>query len=118
MIFAIDWGDTIGFALVDGDTVVMMGSTEDSNFIISLFVTIASQYKINLVMEKQIGKEVEEYTELIKNLRSIAKGYSVDIVTIHPSIWKNSYINRRKVSISNHGTDAAKQAVYVSKKLG
>ena len=118
MIFAVDWGDTIGFALVDGETIVMMGSMKDSNFIVSIFVTVASQYKINLVMEKQIGKEVEEYTELIKTLQSVAKWYSVDIVTIHPSIWKNSYINCRKVSVSNHGVDAAKQALYVSNKLG
>lgn len=118
MIFAVDWGDTVGFALVDGETVVMMGSTEDKSFILSLFVTIASQYTINLVMEKQIGEEVEEYTELIRNLRNIAKGYSVDVITILPSIWKNSYINRRKISVSNHGMDAAKQALYVSNKLG
>lgn len=118
MIFAIDWGDTIGFALVDGETIVMMGSTEDSNFIISLFLTILSQYKINLVLEKQIGETKEKYTELIKTLQSVAKGCEVDVTAISPSVWKNSYINRRKVSVSNHGVDAAKQAMYVSKKLG
>jgi len=119
-IFALDWGDTIGFALVDEyGSVVMMGSSLDIDVITSLFRGLVDTDKVvHFVYEDlQTGQPWKKYGYQVLALTEICHEKQISCRSVQPSIWKNSFAGKIKPKLSKHANDAARMALYVQYKL-
>lgn len=118
-IFSIDWGDTIGYSVIDNQSnILLIGNTLDQVYAKNQLELCAQYYNnLYLVMEKQIGVKTERYSTFIGQLKEICLTFNVQIDYVLPHIWKNSYAKNLKIVLSKHSNDSARMGMYSLNRL-
>lgn len=112
--FGVDYGETVGFSIIDNNgSVIMLGSSKDSQLCLEqLELTLKYYPIINVVIEKQIGVKTERFTKFIETVTLLCSLAKSELIEVYPHVWKNSFINRTKIKVTNHAQDSAKIALY------
>lgn len=119
VIFAVDWGDTIGYSIIDEQSnILLLGNSLDPRIVINQFELAVSYYQnLSLVMERQIGVKSERYQKFIGQLTDLTLLHKTEIYLVSPHIWKNSFVKTIKIRLTRHANDSAKMAIYSQNKL-
>lgn len=112
--FGIDYGETVGFSVVDSNGFVyLLGSNTDSQVCIEQLELALKYYaELSVVIEKQVGVKTERFTNFIEKVNLLCKLNQAQLLEVYPHVWKNSFVNRTKINPTNHAKDSAKIALY------
>lgn len=112
--FGIDYGDTVGYSVIDeSGSVFLLGSNTDSQICIEQLELALKYYaEISVVMEKQIGVKTERFTNFIEKVTLLCKLSNTPLLEVYPHIWKNSFIGRTKPKPSNHALDSVRISLF------
>lgn len=114
-IFSIDYGDTIGFSIIDNEfNLLLCGYTLNPIIVLDQLELFLQTYNNKLVgIEIQIGEMKETYTKFINEVRIKCASFTTDLIEINPSVWKNSPSIRFRPKLIKHSVDSAKIGHYI-----
>ena len=115
---SIDWGETIGYTVIDIDSgkIVLKGSSKDHFIHLSIFKLLSSQI-VTVVFESINAPETKLFTTWLDEVINICSRCNISIDTVSPSIWKNSFAKAVKPSLTNHAIDSYRIAHYQLTKM-
>lgn len=88
--FGIDYGETVGFSVVDSNGFVyLLGSNTDSQVCIEQLELALKYYaELSVVIEKQVGVKTERFTNFIEKVNLLCKLNQAQLLEVYPMFGK------------------------------